>query len=47
MISSFKEGKEHPRSQQITINGIEYGSLTLAAKALKMTRQKLKKTYLY
>lgn len=46
MITSFKEGKEHPRSQQIIINGIEYGSLRLAAKALNMTRQKLKKLYL-
>lgn len=44
--TSFKEGKEHPRSQPITINGIEYGSLTLASKALNMTRQKIKKLFL-
>ena len=44
--SSFKEGKEHPRAQSIIIDGIEYGSLTLASKALKITRQKIKKLYL-
>jgi group I intron endonuclease len=32
--TSFKEGSEHPRAQQIMINGVEYGSLRLAAKAL-------------
>ena len=36
--TSFKEGKYHPRSQQVTIDGIEYGSLTQASKALVMTR---------
>ncbi len=46
VASSFKEGKDHPRSQQITINGVEYGSLTLAAKALNMTRQKIKQLFL-
>ena len=45
-ISSFKEGKEHPRSNPIVINNIEYGSLRLAAKALNMTRQKIKLLYL-
>lgn len=45
-VSSFKEGKEHPRSQQITINGVEYGSLRLASLALNMTRQKIKQLYL-
>lgn len=46
VASSFKEGKEHPRSNQIIIDGIEYGSLRLASKALNITRQKIKKLYL-
>jgi group I intron endonuclease len=44
--SSFKEGKDHPKSQTIIINNIEYGSLTLAAKAFNISRQTLKKRYL-
>ena len=44
--SSFKSGKEHPKSQPIIINGVEYGSLTLAAKALGTYRKKIKDLYL-
>ena len=44
--SSFKEGKEHPKSQPIVINGVEYGSLSLAAKAFGTYRQKIKELYL-
>ena len=44
--TSFKEGKEHPKAQSVTINGVEYGSLTLASKFLKMSRQTIKKRYL-
>jgi group I intron endonuclease len=43
--TSFKEGKEHPKSQPIIINGVEYGSLTLAAKAFGTYRQKIKELY--
>lgn len=45
IATSFKEGKDHPKSQPITINGVEYGSLTLAAKALGTYRNKIKKLY--
>lgn len=44
--SSFKEGKDHPRSQPIVINGTTYESLSLAAKALGTYRQKIKELYL-
>lgn len=44
--TSFKEGKDHPRSQQITIDGIEYGSLTQASKLLGLSRGVIKKKYL-
>lgn len=44
--TSFKEGKDHPKSQSIIINGVEYGSLTLAAKALGTYRKKIKELYL-
>jgi len=44
--TSFKSGKEHPKSQSIIINGVEYGSLSLAAKALGTYRQKIKELYL-
>ena len=44
--TSFKEGKEHPKSQPIVINNVEYGSLTLAAKAFNISRETLKKRYL-
>ena len=44
--SSFKEGKNHPKSQQIVVNGVEFGSLTLAAKAMNISRQTLKKRYI-
>ena len=44
--TSFKEGFDHPKSQQIEIDGVIYGSLTLAAKALGIYRAKLKKMYL-
>jgi group I intron endonuclease len=43
--TSFKSGKEHPKSQPIIINGVEYGSLSLAAKALGTYRQKIKELY--
>jgi len=41
--TSFKAGSEHPRSSPVTINGVEYGSLSLAASALKMTRPRLQR----
>jgi hypothetical protein len=44
--TSFKEGKDHPKSQPIIIDGIEYGSLTLASKALGVSRPTIKKRYL-
>lgn len=44
--TSFKEGKDHPRSQQVTIDGVEYGSLTQASKVLGITRGMIKKRYL-
>ncbi len=44
--TSFKEGKDHPRSQQVMIDGIEYGSLTQASKLLGMSRETIKKRYL-
>lgn len=40
--SAFKSGKDHPRSKQITINGIEYGSYNEACKLLQITRGKLR-----
>lgn len=43
---SFKGGKEHPRSQPITIDGVDYDSLTQASKILGMTRGMIKKNYL-
>lgn len=43
---SFREGKEHPRSQPIIIEGIEYESLTLAAKALGLSRPTITRRYL-
>jgi len=45
IATSFKEGKEHPKSQTVIIDGIEYGSLTLAAKALGISRPTIKKRY--
>lgn len=41
--TSFKPGFEHPRSHPVNINGTKYGSLSLAAKALGMTRPKLQR----
>lgn len=41
--SSFKPGAEHPRSSPTTVNGVVYGSISLAAKALHMTRPKLQR----
>ena len=46
MKTSFKEGKEHPKAQSIIINGVEYGSLRLAAKAFGVSRDKIKRMYL-
>lgn len=43
IATSFKPGFDHPRSTPVTVNGIEYGSLSLAAKAHNMTRPKLKR----
>jgi len=40
-VTSFKSGFLHPRSIPITINGKNYGSISLAAKDLNMTRPKL------
>jgi group I intron endonuclease len=44
--TAFKEGFNHPKSQPITINGVEFGSLTLAAKSLGVSRDTIKKKYL-
>jgi len=44
--TAFKEGINHPKSQKIIINNIEYGSISLASKALKISRQTIKKRYL-
>lgn len=44
--TSFKSGKNHPKSQPITINGIGYESLSIAAKALNVSRPTLKKYYI-
>jgi len=46
IATSFKEGKDHPKSQSITINGVTYDSLRIAAKALGTYRQKIKELYL-
>lgn len=39
--SQFKEGEEHPNSIQITINGVKYGSIQQACKALNLHRRKV------
>jgi group I intron endonuclease len=44
--TSFKEGKDHPKSIAIIIDNVEYGSLTLAAKALGVSRGTIKRKYL-
>jgi len=41
--TSFKPGKEHPKSIQIVINGIEYGSLREASRKLNISLWKLRK----
>jgi group I intron endonuclease len=38
---SFKEGKEHPNSKSITINGILYDSISSACKSLNLHRRKV------
>jgi group I intron endonuclease len=40
---SFKQGKEHPNSKQITINGVLYESISLACKSLNLHRRKIMK----
>lgn len=40
---SFKEGKEHPNSKQITINGVLYDSISIACKSLNLHRRKIMK----
>lgn len=40
---SFKEGKEHPNSKPITINGVLYDSISLACKSLNLHRRKIMK----
>ena len=39
LSGSFKPGKDHPKSKPITINGIEYFSITEACKTLSITRR--------
>ena len=41
--TSFRKGKEHPKSKQIKINGVIYESIRMASDILKINRPKLKK----
>jgi group I intron endonuclease len=40
---SFKEGKEHPNSKPIIINGVLYDSISSACKSLNLHRRKIMK----
>jgi group I intron endonuclease len=42
-ITSFKPGKDHPNSKPITINSVEYFSISDACKTLNITRRQANK----